>query len=161
MPTLETLARLTAPWNHLYSNSKFVSTTVTTVHVVALLVAGGLAIAADRATLRADAEDAHRVARDIGTAHRPVLIALAILFVSGTLLAAADVETFATSPVFWVKLGLVALLLANGAGVVRAERAWERANSPINWVRMRRHAIVSLALWLATTVAGTVLVNAA
>jgi hypothetical protein len=30
------------------------------------------------------------------------------LFASGVLLAAADLETFATSPVFWVKLGLVA-----------------------------------------------------
>ena len=37
------------------------------------------------------------------------------------LLTAADLETFATSPVFWVKLGLVTLLLANGLVLERTE----------------------------------------
>ena len=47
------LARLAEPWNSLYSDSKLVSSTVVFLHLVPLLVAGGTALVADRATLRA------------------------------------------------------------------------------------------------------------
>jgi len=163
MPSIARIAELFAGWNALYSDSTLVSTTVTTVHVLALLTAGGLAIAADRMTLRANAADAARAAQEVRSVHRPVLIALAVLFVSGVALAAADVETFLVSPLFWVKMGLVTLLLVNGLGLARAETRFRRSPEaqPVHWRRLRTHAWASLVLWGATTIAGTVLVNAA
>jgi hypothetical protein len=172
-----TLAHTLAPWQSLYSNSKAVATTVTSVHLTALLFGGGFAVAADRATLRAGQPDrtaAQRVLAELHGVHRPVLVALTILFVSGVALAAADVETFAKSPAFLVKLGLVALLVLNGLALTRTERELRRlepqsdapdasssAREVALWRRLRTTAWLSLALWAATVVSGTVLVNAA
>jgi len=47
------LARLVEPWNGLYSDSKAVATAVMFFHLVPLLIAGGAALTADRATIRA------------------------------------------------------------------------------------------------------------
>lgn len=166
------LIGLFAPWQALYSNSNVVSETVTASHLLALLFGGGLAVAADKATLRVTAQPADerlRVLQSIRTTHRPVLIALIVLFASGFALAAADIETFAGSPVFYIKLALVALLLLNGLLLERTEArlrfapAVQRPESPKEtrlWRRLRFTAVMSIALWSATLVAGTVLVNA-
>lgn len=165
-------AQFLAPWQAAYGDSTVISTTVTTVHVVALVFGAGLAIAADRATLRNASKsesDRLHLLQEIGATHRPVLIALAAMFASGVALAAADIKTFAQSPVFWLKLGLIALLLLNGAVLERTESALRKGNSlailspmrsGIMWKRMRRSAVYSIALWTATIIAGTVLVNA-
>lgn len=165
-------AHFLAPWQAAYSDSTVISTSVTTVHVVALVFGAGLAIAADRATLRhtrGTEGDKLHLLHEIRSTHRPVLIALALMFISGAALAAADIKTFAESPVFWVKLGLVSLLLVNGAVLERTESALKKGNgleilspnrSSIMWKRLRRSAVFSIALWTATIVAGTVLVNA-
>ena len=47
------LARLAEPWAHVYADSKTVATIVTFGHIASLLMAGGLAVTTDRATLRA------------------------------------------------------------------------------------------------------------
>ena len=166
------LIQLFAPWQALYSNSKLVAETVTASHLLALLFGGGLAIAADRATLRAIAQPTDerlRVLQNIRATHRPVLIALIVLFASGFALAAADIETFVGSPVFWIKLALVALLLLNGLLLERTEARLrfapvvQQPRSPKQtrlWRRLRFTAVMSIALWSATLVAGTVLVNA-
>jgi uncharacterized membrane-anchored protein len=169
---LHTLIHALAPWQSAYSDSKVISTGITTTHLAALFFGGGLAIAADRSTLRInathDGERAHQL-RELRAVHRPVLIALAVLFATGVLIAAADLETYFASPVFWVKLGLVALLVANGAVLARTEsrlRALastgeaEPSRLDTLWRRLRVSAIASLALWTATLVAGALLVNA-
>lgn len=165
------LVHFFAPWQSAYNNSPIIDTGVTSVHLVALLFGGGLAVAADRATLRslrATAEDRARQLSEIHRIHRPVLVALVFLFVSGVLLAAADVKTFATSPLFWVKLALVALLLVNGAVLTATESALRRtapvgeeARSHRLWRRLRMSAWCSIGLWTATLVAGVALVNMA
>jgi len=50
-----------------------------------------------------------------------VLVGLAALFVSGVLMAAADLDTFLPSPVFWLKLALATCLLINGAVLMRTD----------------------------------------
>jgi hypothetical protein len=55
---VESLTRATAPWKHLYDDSKVLETVVVFVHVAALVIGGGIALAADRATLRAVRGDA-------------------------------------------------------------------------------------------------------
>jgi hypothetical protein len=157
------LARLAEPWNSLYSDSKVVSSAVVFFHLVPLLVAGGAALAADRATLRAargTAEDRARQIVELSRTHAVVLGGLALSFVSGVLLFLSDVDEFLGSPFFWIKLGLVGLLLVNGFLMTRTEQALNgRGEDAALWGRMRTISMVSLVLWLATTLAGVVLQN--
>lgn len=170
---LQHMIALLAPWQQAYSDSKVIPAVVTTVHLVALLFGGGLAIAADRSTLRlgrSGAADETTLLAELRAVHRPVLIALVALFASGVLLTAADLETFIEAPMFWVKLGLVALLLVNGLVLERTETSLRALSSGQTipaarvahlWRRLRASAICSLGLWTATLVAGALLVNVA
>src|SRR5258705_6123876 len=126
MIDVHALVKVFEPWNSLYGHSKVISTTVITAHLGAMFLGGGLAVAADRATLRTAAERPDERARqlaEVSDVHRPVLIAIAFLFISGIAMALADLENFLTSPFFWVKIGLVTLLLINGALLQRTESA--------------------------------------
>jgi hypothetical protein len=167
MSPVATLAQVLEPWKSLYGDSKTVASVVTGLHLVGLLFGGGLAVAADRSTLRAlrrPAEERRAMLRELRAVHRPVLIALALLFASGVALAAADIETFLKSPIFWAKLAIVALLLANGAALALTEQALGRdagEGAPRLWRRLALTTRLSLALWTAAVLAGTVLVNAA
>lgn len=161
------LVQLAAPWQRVYDDSTFLSVSVTALHVLSLLFGGGLAVAADRSTLRLARQPAEArpgFLRELNDVHRPVLIACLVLFVSGVLLAAADLETFLASVAFWLKLTLVAALVLNGALLMRTEQALRASGAgdpaqPRLWSRLRRHARFSLALWGATALVGVVLVN--
>jgi hypothetical protein len=157
------LARLAEPWNSLYSDSKAVASAVMFLHLVPLLIAGGAALTADRATLRASrasVDDRARQLGDLARTHTIVLAGLALSFASGVLLFLSDVDEFLDSPVFWVKLGLVALLLANGFVMTRTERALANGGEQgALWDRLRTIAVLSLILWIATTLVGVVLTN--
>jgi hypothetical protein len=170
MISIEQIAGWCEPWNHAFAHSKWISGSVTGAHIIALLFGGGFAIAADRLTLRAHSRDrAVRISqlREVQAVHPPVLAGLAVLFISGVLLALSDVETFLPSPVFWIKLALVALLLVNGGLLTGTERALNAAVSAAEppageealWSRARTLAWSSIALWTATAVAGIVLSN--
>jgi hypothetical protein len=168
-PLVERVAQLAAPWQQAYADSRVLPTAVLYAHFAALLVGGGLALAADRATLRAarggDADARRRQLAELAGAHRLVVGALAALLASGALLFLADVETFATLPAFWAKMALVAALLGNGLAMTRAERALHGAPADDDaddrrWARLRTHAAASVALWMLTVLAGTVLTNA-
>ncbi len=157
------LARLAEPWNSLYSDSKAVASAVLFLHLVPLLLAGGAAITADRATLRAargSADDRARQLRDLARVHAAVLVGLALSFVSGVLLFLSDVDEFLGSPWFWVKLGFVGLLLVNGFVMTRTERALANGGDQgVLWGRLRTVAVLSLILWIATTLVGVALTN--
>jgi hypothetical protein len=169
MTLIPTLVHAFAPWQSLYSDSKTVAAAVNAVHLTGLLFGGGLAVAADRTTLRAlkgRPSDRTRALVELGAVHRPVVMALGVLFVSGFALAAADVETFSKSPIFLFKLGIVGLLLVNGAVLALTERALRRSpadqpRDPRLWRRLRISTYLSVALWTSTVLIGTVLVNAA
>jgi uncharacterized membrane protein len=125
-------------------------------------VGGGTAIAADRATLRLASDvDRRRHLLEIGQAHRVVVTSLVIVVVSGVLLFASDVETHWGSPIFWTKMALIVLLLANGARMQRVEKkaALDAVVSTAHWSAFRGTAIMSLVLWLAITLAGVALIN--
>lgn len=151
-----------APWARVYNDSKALSTGVTFVHLGSLFAAGGFAIAADRATLRLRGSDLPGVIRHLGeleAIHRPVIIGLLLTVASGLLMLAADVEALLPSPLFWIKMGVVATLLANGAMLQRAERNLRtgRGSPDRAWRRLRRSAAASLVLWFASVLLGTVL----
>ena len=171
MSIVERLAQLCHPWESAYSHSKVVASAVLAVHLGALLFGGGLAVAADRMTLRSLRSGlAKRVEQldEIHAVHRPVLIALAFMFTSGVMLAAADVKTFATSPYFLFKLSCVFLLTINGVALTLSERRLRRAAAagPValdagGWKRLRATAWLSIALWTITLCAGVALANSA
>ena len=155
-----------APWQKLYEHSKMVSTTVTAAHILAMFGGGGLAVAADRSVLRAmnrGPEARLRQLEELHSTHRPVLIAMSVLFLSGVALAVADLETFLGSAVFWLKLGLVFLLCVNGLLLQRAERRLLRSGGDEAgpWAALRRTGWLSISLWTVTLVVSVVLVDAA
>ena len=160
----EALVNLFQPWNDFYSHSKPAETVVQYLHIGGLVLAGGLAIAADRGTLRAmriAAADRSHYTRELGAVHRWVLTGLTIVVLSGLALLASDIESFFGSWIFWTKMGLVLLLLLNGLQMTRIEaalRADANDASP-NWLRLRRTAIASLVLWFIITAFGVSLVN--
>ena len=155
------LAKLAAPWAHVYGDSKVISAAVTFLHLAPLVIAAGAAFAADRATLRVVREgpaERARQLKDLAAIHKVVLFGLAISVVSGLALFFSDVETFLPSVFFWIKLILVGALLLNGYLMTRTEAALSRsAESQPLWSRMRTLALLSAFLWLATTLAGVVL----
>ena len=161
-----TLARLLEPWAQVYADSKVVATIVTFGHVASLLMAGGLAVATDRATLRAlrlVATERGRHLEELAGIHRLVLTGLTVSVITGALLFASDVETFIGSWVFWGKMVLVVALLLNGYVMTRAERAvrGDSAGSSPSWAHLRRTALVSVGLWYVITLAGVALANIA
>lgn len=156
------LVTLLDPWAGFYSDSKLIQTIVTFAHVAALVVGGGVAIAADRATLRMQSDvDRRRHLLEIAGLHRFVVASLAILVVSGILMFTADVETFWGSWIYWVKMVFVALLLANGARMRSIERraTVEPVVTTAHWNALRGTAWTSIALWMAITFAGVALLS--
>lgn len=162
----QALLDLADPWATLYGHSKVLATLVGFLHVAPVVVGGGLAIALDRSTLRLRHEEPGARARhltELGSAHRVVLGALGLSFVSGVALFAADVETYFGSWIFWLKMGLIMVLLANGARMNRTEHRLRIAGATADaeWHRLRTLAITSLVLWLTITLAGMALLNLA
>ena len=155
------LAKLADPWAKIFSHYKSVSAGVLFLHLAPLVFAAGAAFAADRATLRAaraSAAERSRQLAEIAASHQVVLGGLALSFASGVLLFLSDVETFAGSIFFYLKLSLVGLLLANGFFMTRTEKALAAfPEDQALWGRMRTIALLSAMLWLATTLAGVVL----
>ena len=158
------LVDLLKPWNEFYSHSKTAETIVQFLHIGGLLLAGGLAIAADRSTLRAlriAAADRTHYTMELGTVHRWVVTGLIVVVLSGLALLASDLETFWGSAIFWIKMALVVILLVNGWFMTRAESSLERdaSDSSPAWTSLHRTAVSSLTLWFIITALGLALVN--
>jgi hypothetical protein len=153
---------LVARWAHLYSDRKAVSEAVTFVHLAGVLLAGGLAVSADRATLRLARQTPGGAAGDspalaeIAGVHRLVLWGLGLIFASGLLQTFADLGTFLPSPIFWTKMALVLALLGNGWVRIRAERRVQGGVAAA-WPLYRWTSIASLALWFTLVLAGAIL----
>ena len=166
--TPEALTNLVDPWAKLYSHSKIIPTIVTFLHVAPIVVGGGIAIASDRVTLRLRHDEAGARSRQLGelsSVHPWVIGALALSLLSGLAMLAADLDTFLGSWVFWAKMAMIVLLLANGLVMTRAESslrsAGDGAAAEKHWRRMRVASITSVTLWLVITFAGVALTNIA
>jgi len=147
---------LVARWARLYADHKVVSGGVTYAHLAGILVAGGLAISADRTALRWSPAAGTAELQSAGTVHRWVIAGLVLTLVSGVGMMLADLDTYLSSAVFWTKMGLIVLLIANGYLKLRAETGLIRG-SAATWPRLRRTAIASIVLWFSVLLAGTVL----
>lgn len=141
------------PWASLYGNSQPVSVGVVFLHLAGLMIGGGRAIAVDAEVLATAETDAALVDR-LRRAHRIVIPALSVVFLTGALMAASDLELFAASSAFAVKITLVTVLSANGVVLWMAEGRLGRAATASAWRLTRLSAGVSFVLWLATLLAG-------
>ena len=152
---------LVARWAHLYSDHKAVSEAVNFIHFGGVLLAGGLAVAADRATLRlsrapVDGGTSSWALAEIAGVHRLVLTGLTVVVVSGLLQTFADLDTYLTSVVFWSKMALVIVLLGNGWIRLRAENGVRRGEAGA-WPAYRGTSVASLILWFTLVLFGTIL----
>lgn len=161
------LVALVDPWSQLYGDSALLQTLVVFGHIAALVFAGGLAVTLDRGTLRAargSSEIRWRQLEDLRAAHRLVLTGIGLSLVTGLLLLAADLETYFGAWMFWLKLGLIALLLLNGYAMTRIESRiglTPNAADDAGWSSLRVSAAISMVLWFAIAFMGVALVNAA
>lgn len=158
---LVTAARPFADW---YSSAPRVQVGTSFLHFAGLLTSGGFAIATDRAVWRARRADAtarRRLLAEIAGVHRPVLVGLAVVLVTGAMLTAADAETYLVSTTFWTKMGLVVLLLANGAWLGASEHRLAADPDPANrsWRALFAASAASVTLWLSVLLAGVLLTN--
>jgi hypothetical protein len=156
------LREIVDTWAAFFASSPAARSAVTFAHVGALVVGGGSAIAADLGTMRALRRDTPTLRLELArlrATHRLVTGSLAVVVASGLLLMLADLDAFWASTAFWIKMGLFGALLLNGAIIVTQTPASE-SDSPRDRARVHVAAIVSLGLWLATTLLGTVVPNA-
>ncbi len=164
MLTISVMA-LVDGWATFYQDSTPAQVAVQFLHIGGLMAAGGLALSSDRNMLRVPVDNrSARVAALAAQAgvHAWVLAALAVVGISGVGFFLSDRKTFLGSVPFWLKMGAVALLVANGVLMLRLERACSRApNDESRWRRLCLSARASVALWFLTTLLGTVLSNAA
>jgi hypothetical protein len=155
------MADLLTSWASFYANHAVVRTLVAFAHVGGLIAGGGLAVASDRAVLRAwrgDAAARGGALETLEETHRFVIAALAVVMCSGLLLFASDADTFLYSKFFWTKMGLVAALLVNGLLLWRSERSIRDGHQPA-WRTLRFSAAASMTLWFLTTLGGVALPN--
>jgi hypothetical protein len=139
-------------WSAYYSDHQMVSLLIRYLHLAALMVGGGTALAIDRVVLgtaRTSTEDRRRAAfLAMQGSHRVVVPALAVVTGSGILMAAADWTTFAGSRLFWSKMIGFGLLVINGIALVAAERAYAKASDASMWRRVVLASAASCLLWL-------------
>lgn len=159
----QTLIDVAKPWADLYADSSLVKAIVVFLHLGGLLVAGGFALAADRATLqlgRLDESARLEFVHELGETHRPVLAGLAVVVLAGLLMLAADLETLLPSVVFWIKMGGFVLLLLNGLTLQRAERMLRGGAAPHTaWRSLHWAAVRSAGLWFTVLFLGTLLAS--
>jgi uncharacterized membrane protein len=148
------------PWSSLYQGSKVLISLARFLHLAGVLIGGGAAVAADRASIQALGEGpdfrSHHLAM-LRRVHRVIIGGLVLIAVSGLMMVAADLEVLAELRVFWIKMVLVALLLANGLAITRIERRLQ-PGMPTGWTALGVTSRISFFLWFAIILASAVLV---
>jgi hypothetical protein len=148
--TIGVLAQFVDWWSSYYSDHQAVSVTIRYLHLAALVVGGGAALTIDRSLWRAARRrlSGERAIESLNTSHRMVLAGLAVIASTGTLMALADMDTYSVSALFWTKLGLVALLLGNGALLARAGKRARVSGASVPRA-IGIFSAVSIVLWLS------------
>ena len=146
LSVIAVVASWAEPWRAAVNHSVALSTGMLFVHLGALVCAGGFSLVADFEALRPPANGATLAA--LGC-RRLAGWALAVLLTSGAALFLSDVSAFADMATFWLKMGCVALLLANARAAVTSG----------GQLRRKLHARLSVGLWFCTLALGTLLMS--
>lgn len=149
--------QLIESWAHFYGDHKAVSAGVTYIHLSGILLAGGLSISADRLSFKLGPEFPclqDELVR-LYSVHRWVILGLGVTIASGLLMLFADLHTFISAPLYWTKMGLLALLLGNGYLRLRSEVGLRQGQD--RWRTFHRTSAASLALWFMVLLCGAFL----
>lgn len=161
---VDQLVAATAPWAELYGNNPVLQNAVAFGHLGGMVLSGGLALATDRFVVskrRVTIEERRRHLAAAPAIHGWVILGLGLTMVSGMLMLAADLEYLIAARAFWIKMGLVALLLTNGFLIKRQENILNKTHPKISrhWRRLRHLSAMSLTLWFAVVLAGVTMGN--
>jgi len=148
-------------WTELYRGNDVVQLLAGLGHILSVAFAARFALAGDRAALRAERRaPPQRLAllEQIGRAHRPVLIGLALALLTGLAQLLAQLSYLPQSPWAWLKLAGLVALLANGRIIqVTGARLRQEPDAPARWRVLRGAARRSLALWGTLVLLGLLL----
>jgi hypothetical protein len=145
-------------WAALYRGHDVVQLLAGLGHILTIVYAGRYALAGDRAALRAQRRppgQREALLREIGAAHRPVLIGLGMALLTGLAQLLAQLDYLPRSLWFWMKLLGLALLLVNGRILMRA--AARLRSDPADdrqWRMLRAAAQRSVTLWVMLVLVG-------
>jgi hypothetical protein len=161
---LELLVQFFAPWASVYGDSAILSTGIPFVHLAGILFGGGRALVADGLVLRSPSLDRFKTAGHLGflrDSHRDVITGLTVAAIAGGLMVTADLRHFLETPLYYVKMGTVLLLLGNGVRIrsLEASLAAGGESGSSAWPKARGHAAASAVLWLAIVAMGLALKN--
>ena len=160
-----TITTATNWWATYYSDHQIVSLLIRYVHLAALMVGGGTALAIDRVVLgtaRTRTDDRRRAAwQALQGSHRVVVPSLVVVTATGVLMTAADWATFEFSWLFWLKMAGFGLLVANGGALVAAERRYSQSTDLNMWRRVVIASGASVLLWMVVLLIGEWLTVAA
>ena len=145
------LQSLMSWWAVYYADHQMASLIVRYLHLAGLVVGAGTAVAMDRQVLyaawRPGAATCGSSIEAVRRSHAVVVPALGVVVGTGLLMTLADLPTFQASPLFWIKMASVAVLLVNGALLLSAERACAARGAAAGWPRLVMASGASLVLW--------------
>lgn len=154
---LDWIVSATSSWSDLYSSSRPLEGSILFLHLGGMVAAGGLAFTLDRTVLRSAKgwPGRHFLARELHVSHGAIIGGLAVVFLSGLALTAADAEVFLTSWIYWAKMATIGLLLVNGWILKRSgDRLLEDPEDAGAFERLRKAAVRSAGLWALSVVGG-------
>lgn len=155
---------ITSWWSSYYGNHQLTSVSVRFLHLVGIVMGGGTGLFADRqviGAIRAGSQEREAVLAALSRAHAHVISWIVVIGSTGVLMTAADTSTFLVSKVYWLKMGLVALLVTNGVALFFAERRSRKLGVDAGWPRLAAISTLSAVLWLITLFMGSLLTVAA
>jgi uncharacterized membrane protein len=125
---------------------------VQTVHILAIAVVMSSAVMLDARLLRVNAR--HRPVLEIGRRYLPwVWSAILVLFATGLILIVGEPGRELLSPVFWIKMSLLACALILTVLIQRLALSGE-AHADNRSLPARVMAVASLCLWVSILAAG-------
>jgi hypothetical protein len=159
---IDALAGLARPWAELYRGSDVLQLLLFAAHVGGVALGGLTALGADRKVVRLAGRPAaqkHAAVEAVRRSHARVVAALAVAIASGLLRLLAHLERLLPSPVLWLKMLGLALLLWNGARLRKQAAALfaDPATTDDEWPALKRLALRSVGLWVAVALLGLVL----
>ena len=158
------LVGVVAWWSSYYGNHQIASVAIRFLHLTGIIMGGGTGLFADRQVLRAAISapaEREAVLVTLSRAHAHVISWILIVGITGALMTAADTATFLVSKVYWIKMALVGLLIANGIALFFVESRTRRLGAATEWPRLVLVSTISAVLWLTTLFLGTLLTVAA
>jgi hypothetical protein len=157
------VAGAVAWWAEYYRTHDVAQLAAAFGHLLAIAYAARFALAGDAAALRLTSgvnHHARRAVADLATirgAHVHVLSALSFALLTGLAQLLAQLAYLPASGVFWIKMSMLVLLLANGRIIQVTSARYDHADGRSMDMRLRAAAIRSIVLWCFIVLLGLLL----